>query len=173
MPKVVITGNSSAVVAARIGGDIVLRKTLTDAKVTETHRAATNKRRIGKQKDPEVITLSAADQKALRIADTAALASAKIEHAKDKKAYIAWASKTCDERTANDAAKITAKAKKDENERNEAKAEEKKKRAEVKALVMEGSAKTERNPETKKKMDKYKSQAKLIPKRGYPVPAMK
>jgi len=100
MPKVVITGNTTKVTAARFGNDIVLRKKIVDAKLTETHRAAPNKRVNGKQKDTEVLTLSAADQKALRTADQAALASAKIEHAREQRTL----------RTANQAELAAAKA---------------------------------------------------------------
>ena len=169
MPKVVITGNSTKVTAARFGNDIVLKKKLVDAKITETHRAAPNKRVNGKQKDTEVLTLSAADQKALRTTDTAALASAKIEHAKDKKKYIEWATNSYDKRAADAAAKVTEKA----DGEAAVKAAAKERQSTAKKRIMEGSAKTAANPETKKIMKKYKSQAKLIPKKGYPVPAMK
>jgi len=66
MPKVVIKGDATKVKAKRTGNEIVITKKLNKASVAETHPAAPKNRRVtGKQKSPELITMSAADLKAI------------------------------------------------------------------------------------------------------------
>ena len=183
MPKVSITGNSTAVVAKRFGGDIVLQKKLVDAKITETHRAAPNKRVNGKQKDTEVLTLSAADQKALRTADPAALVTAKIEHAKDKKKYIEWATNAYDKRAAEAAEKARQtrrdEMKKDADARDAREKEIRKtiRKTKQKPMseaarkrMMTGSTNPGGNAETEKVKEKYTKLSKFVPNTFFTFP---
>ena len=171
MTKITIQGSVAQVTAKRVGDDVVIRKDLKKAAISEIHPVPpTNRRVTGKQKPPPPNRRINGKQKSpyLTTLGTETLNDiAGIALEAKKKLKISETARATEQAATirRDAARTEAIRK----ERRPMTKEAKKRMRAMNAEMMNPKG----NATTEKIKDHYAMLAKLIPKKGHPVPAMR